>query len=907
MNNKTTPEKYYNNNEHSMNVFKKKYMREDDIYVEDVFNRIINEISTVSCEDGNNIKEYKKIWFDTLFEGYWRAGGSILAALNKPEKNISVFNCSGLVIREDTLESIFLTRYQAAKIAAYRQGFGVLFDVIRPKDAPINNSAEISEGVVHWMKSFDNIGLECGQKSRFPAQLFALNIKHPDIIDFIKAKTDLNAIQNANISVIITSDFMEQLRNNGEWILRFDFDDKNKKPIIKKINARELYNLIIETMYNTAEPGVLFLDRLRDWSIQEAFGYKIEITNAPLVYDTLVTTDKGLIKIGDLYNKYVNNNLNEKVFVDVLINKFLLGLSADKNYYSFEVERYPNQKKVKIELETGLIIECNEEHLWYVINFGLIEARKLNNTHKLILPINTIWSNIVFSVDDSDFNDGYIFGLYKNNHDLFKYNNKIKISNKYYTNIKKYFDEHSIVYDVINEDIVICEEIIPIVDKKYSSGVFCSGYLSALFEDKVRVINDNGNIKIIIDTLNIKDDIQDILKLLLTFNIIGYYDIDNNVIIIKDLLSMKIFTRCIKSYLQKWEIEELFKCLNNKLTFEFRTLKVKDVIITNNYEDMYCIKIPNTNGFYANGILSSNCGEKPIPDKGVCCLASLNMAKVPHIKDGDISKLDDFLSWLIPPLVRFMDNVVQYEIDNPHKSPLQQQLQLVKDLREIGIGITNLHKWFFDQGVEYASKKAKEMVDIFFKRLQYYTFKASCELAKERGPCEAYKKAKENNIIKETGFLKHLFDEYPDLRKLFYKYGIRNSSLLSIAPTGCVAKETKITILDNFIKHDGKIKEVNFEDILKYKGIDVSSIESNKLLSNKWYILKEPITIVVDGAFVDVNKIYYCGHEPYITIEFEDDSSVNVSYKHEFFIKDEFGNEREIYAFELKPGMELVE
>jgi ribonucleoside-diphosphate reductase alpha chain len=123
-------------------------------------------------------------------------------------------NCTTIPIEGDTLEDIAHTEYCLKKCAAYRQGMGIELSPLRPRDALLGNSAEVSEGAVHWAKGFDRTADLVGQRGRKPAVLQSLSVSHPDIEEFVTAKKILGNIENANISVQITNDFMEHLKEN---------------------------------------------------------------------------------------------------------------------------------------------------------------------------------------------------------------------------------------------------------------------------------------------------------------------------------------------------------------------------------------------------------------------------------------------------------------------------------------------------------------------------------------------------------------------------------------------------------------------------------------------------------------------------------------------------------------------
>lgn len=170
------------------------------------------------------------------------------------------------------------------KCAAYRQGMGLDLSNLRPRGAKLGNAAEESTGVVPWGKKFSNVGHYVGQKGRMPAVLESLKIHHPDIEEFINSKRKLGEIENANISVQITDKFMKALENKTIWELWFD---TTRESIRRDIDPEYLFDLIAEAAYESAEPGVQYIDRLREGTISHAIYkatgnpiYKVISTNA---------------------------------------------------------------------------------------------------------------------------------------------------------------------------------------------------------------------------------------------------------------------------------------------------------------------------------------------------------------------------------------------------------------------------------------------------------------------------------------------------------------------------------------------------------------------------------------------------------------------------------------------------
>lgn len=308
-----TNEEYFNGNQFSIDAFNKKYASlPGQTYV----NRLW-EICTyiASAEKTEELKKYwAERWFDEMFNDYWHCAGSIMQGANLSRK-ISLQNCTTIDIPEDSIEAIIkYSLYRTAKTAAYRQGLGLPFDVIRPKGMKLSNSANESEGVLHWMKLFDSIGYYVGQKGRIPAMLMSLIVTHPDIEDFIRAKGDYGVIQNANISVQNTDAFYEAVLANKNYDLVFEvpeikigdkiylnpeWDDmrytegtddsgsyyisKTYRPyekLVKSVNARKILELIAQMMTANAEPGVQNIDIARKFSNSDYVGFPIKSTNA---------------------------------------------------------------------------------------------------------------------------------------------------------------------------------------------------------------------------------------------------------------------------------------------------------------------------------------------------------------------------------------------------------------------------------------------------------------------------------------------------------------------------------------------------------------------------------------------------------------------------------------------------
>ena len=302
-----TTKEYFNNNQFSIDAFEKKYAQvingKKENYSQ-ALKRVCDYIASAEKTEDEQ-KYWAERWFDEIYNDWWSPAGSIMQGANS-NRGVSLSNCTTISLGNinknvewDSLEGIIKnTAYTVAKTAAHRQGLGVDFSAIRPKQFVVNNSSNESQGALHWMKLIDSIGNYIGQKGRIPAMLFSLSVNHPDIEDFIKVKSDYTSIQNANISVQTNDAFYKAVEDDADWELTFTVPgvqkgqkvyidvhssdmstlqdeqgyyyiakrDRKEEKISKTVKARELLQGIAKNMATYAEPGIQQMDMARKWS-----------------------------------------------------------------------------------------------------------------------------------------------------------------------------------------------------------------------------------------------------------------------------------------------------------------------------------------------------------------------------------------------------------------------------------------------------------------------------------------------------------------------------------------------------------------------------------------------------------------------------------------------------------------
>lgn len=257
----------------------------------DTFRRVANALATQEKDP----EKWKDTFFEVINNGCYPAGRILSnAGANKYKPNTTLINCVVASNIHDSLESILEVAVENGKTLKTGAGIGFCFSTIRPKGSFVKGVNAYTSGPLSFADIFDKTCFTISSAGgRRGSMMLTFHVFHPDVYDVIKAKREDGRLRQFNISLLITDDFMDAVKNNQPWDLYFPLhkddvdalnsetkyaewpitDDKNYTyrddgkvlcKIYETVGARHLWDTIMKSNYDYAEPGFILIDKINN-------------------------------------------------------------------------------------------------------------------------------------------------------------------------------------------------------------------------------------------------------------------------------------------------------------------------------------------------------------------------------------------------------------------------------------------------------------------------------------------------------------------------------------------------------------------------------------------------------------------------------------------------------------------
>ncbi len=230
-----------------------------DVTVQDTWARIAKALAAAETPEKRTYCQ--DLFYQVLADFKFLPAGRIVAGAGTG-RNVTLSNCYVMGTIPDSMDGIFTHLKEAALTMQAGGGIGYEFSTIRPKGAHVKGVMADASGPISFMRCWDSMcRTVMSAGSRRGAMMATMDCSHPDIEDFIDAKREPGELRMFNLSVLVTDAFMDAVKADTDW--RLHFEDRHGETLVEKtVRARDLWNKIIRSTYEYAEPGVIFIDRI---------------------------------------------------------------------------------------------------------------------------------------------------------------------------------------------------------------------------------------------------------------------------------------------------------------------------------------------------------------------------------------------------------------------------------------------------------------------------------------------------------------------------------------------------------------------------------------------------------------------------------------------------------------------
>lgn len=839
---------YYGTGDIAADVLRNKYLAPGERGPYHVWDRVARAIASV--------EEDPELWygrfFSLLYDFRFVPGGRVMHgagrydAIRKP----TLSNCYVIPIEEDSLEGIYTCIHESAMV--YRTGGGVGTDlsILRPAGAPVNATVAGSPGATSFMNLFSESTNTVSQAGRRGALMLTMRVDHPDIEAFIRIKNDRSRrkVQYANVSVLITHEFMDAVKRDGPFDLRWG------GKTFRTVRACDLWSTIIENAHASAEPGIIFWDTMREYHNVE-YAHPITSTNPCVTGETLVYTADGLYPIAEL----AEASQARSVTLDSRFGAGQWGpASAPFRTGVKPVFRLTTREGYEVRVtadhkfmtDRGWVAACDlqADDALHILNqkggFGTegtaAEGRVLGwliadghitgeKGHGAVLgfwgtDLRELAHNFAEDVNEvlgqNPATEGRPVGV-------------VEVASRNMANVSSIRLRRLIAekYGITAENKTVA---LPVRAFR-GSEEFQRALLQALFTADGHV-NGNpprtgANVRLTSVSLSLLKDVQ---RMLLNFGIAsrmyrnrhpaGSTEIHGRTYARQAVHELIVGRSNVARFVREIGFLSFTKqnVLLHRLTeykgrgpFSERFKARFQSLVPDGEETVYDLTEPVSHSFVANGLVISNCGEQPLASYTACNLGSLNLSRF-VLPDGKF----DYGSFAAACRLatRFLDDVIEFNMPN---HALEKIRDAVAADRRVGLGITGLGDALVLMKIKYDTEEALETVEQIMRTLCFSAYDESVELARAKGAFPLFRWTGPDGDpmagISGSRFIESLPEE---LRAKIREHGLRNSTVITVPPvgTGSIVAQCSSGIEPIFCtSYKRRVKQADGESFSEYK------------------------------------------------------------------------------------------
>ncbi len=771
-----------------------------ELYPEHTWARVARGIAAV--EKTEEKRDYwEKRFYEVLTNFQFVPGGRILAGAGSGHQ-VTFYNCYVIPSPEDSRQGILDNLKVMTEIMARGGGVGINLSTLRPRGSYIKTVNGTASGPCSWAQLYSVATGDVIQQggSRRGALMIMLDDSHPDVEEFITVKRTAGKIEHANLSVCISDKFMAAVKDDAKWDLLWQGEVK------KTIRARDLWDLICKSAWESAEPGMVFMDRYNTES-NTWYYENIRCVNPCVTGDTLIYTDRGLLPVSEL------SELGTPVTVASPNSK---GVAMHQASHVFSTGVKP---VYRLQTAEGYTVRLTNNHK-VLTGTGWKEAGDLIAGEKLVLlngegGFGDTGNEDLGRVLGWLVGDGYLNTKREGSIVLSLWGTEQAIAPHFAEAVNRLLEvpadkawrQYQVSTQYIKEreetrveSVRLMRHVDPelLINKLQvpptvlrGSHEMQKGFLSALFtaDGSVQGTMEKG-ISVRLTSVS-QELLEGVQRLLLNFGIAshiyknrreaGMRDLPNGkggtasykCQTYHDLMISRTNLRPFARQVGFLTVEKQSK-LEEALSLFKRSPYKEDFFATfesltpDGEEMVYDLTEPIAHQFVGNGLTLHNCGEQGLPPWGVCNLGALNLSA--FVKDGQMDWTH--LAEMSKVALRFLDNVV-----DANEYFIKENEEAQMGTRRTGLGTMGLADALIKMKVAYGSDESLPIIERIYATIRDASYEASSDNAAEKGAFPMFDRDK----YMQGRFLQRLPEQ---IQKKIKKQGIRNAVLLTQAPTG---------------------------------------------------------------------------------------------------------------------------